>query len=65
MIHVARFARENNVPLLGICLGLQVSVIEFMRNVCGEKKANSTEFVVDCKTPVVAIMDEQRHIIEK
>ena len=65
MIEVARFARENNVPLLGICLWLQVSVIEFMRNICGEKNAHSTEFNPDTKSPVIAIMDHQKAILEK
>ena len=44
MIEVARFARENNVPLLGICLGMQIIIIEFARNVLGFKTATSTEF---------------------
>ncbi len=65
MIDVAQFARENNVPLLGICLWLQVSVIEFMRNVCGYKKANSTEFDQACKEPVIAIMEHQKAVTHK
>jgi len=65
MIHVAQFARENNVPLLGICLGLQVSVIEFMRNACGEKKAHSTEFDEHTSCPVVAIMENQKSVTHK
>lgn len=55
-IEVIKFARENNVPFLGICLGMQLAVIEFARNVCGLKDANSTEFELNCKTPVVHLM---------
>lgn len=65
MIQVARFAREQNVPLLWICLWLQVSVIEFMRNVCGYKKANSTEFEENCKEPAIAIMENQKAVTHK
>lgn len=65
MIDVAEFARKNNVPLLWICLWLQVSVIEFMRNVCDFKKANSTEFDTSCKEPVIAIMENQKAVMNK
>ncbi len=54
----ARYARENNVPYLGICLGMQVALMEFARNVAGMEDANSTEFVSDCKYPVVALITE-------
>ena len=54
-IAAAKFARENNIPYFGICLGMQVSVIEFMRNVVGVTNADSTEFTKDC-TPVIDIM---------
>ena len=54
-IAAARYARENNVPYMGICLGMQVAVIEFMRNVVGDERANSTEFTKNC-TPVIDIM---------
>ena len=47
-ISAARFARENKVPYLGLCLGMQVATIEFARNVCGLEKANSTEFDQRC-----------------
>lgn len=57
-IMAARYARENNIPYLGICLGLQVALIEFARNVAGIADANSTEFVKDCKNPVVALITE-------
>jgi CTP synthase len=56
----ARYARENNVPYLGICLGMQVALMEFARNVAGMEGANSTEFVPDCKYPVVALITEWR-----
>jgi CTP synthase len=46
-IATARYARENNIPYLGICLGMQCAVIEFARNVCQLKDANSSEFDVD------------------
>jgi CTP synthase (UTP-ammonia lyase) len=55
-----RYARENNIPYLGICLGMQVALIEFARNVAGMENANSTEFVPDCKYPVVALITEWR-----
>jgi len=56
----AQYARENNVPYLGICLGMQVALMEFARNVAGMPGANSTEFVPDCKYPVVALITEWR-----
>ncbi len=55
-ISVIKYARENNIPLLGICLGMQLSVIEFARNVCGLKNATSTEFDINAKEPVVFLM---------
>lgn len=54
-IAAAKYARENNVPYMGICLGMQVAVIEFMRDVVGDENANSTEFTKNC-TPVIDIM---------
>lgn len=59
-IATARYARENNIPYLGICTGMQVALIEFARNVAGMENANSTEFVPDCKYPVVALITEWR-----
>ncbi len=53
-----RFARENGVPYLGICLGMQLATIEFARNVCGLAGANSTEFDADTPHPVVALITE-------
>lgn len=56
-IAAAGFARENNIPFMGICLGMQVAVIDFMRNVVGDKNANSTEFAKNC-TPIIDIMSD-------
>lgn len=64
-IAAIRYARENGVPFLGLCLGLQCAVIEFARNVCGLTEANSTEFDEKTSHPVIALMDEQRRIVQK
>jgi len=61
-IACVRYVRENNVPYLGICLGFQMAVIELARNVCGMKKANSTEIEPDCSEPVIDILPEQKKI---
>lgn len=58
MIQAVRWAREKNVPFLGICLGFQVSVIEFARNVCGRQDAGSTELDEATKDPVIVFMPE-------
>ena len=58
MIKAVQFARENRVPFLGICLGLQIAVIEFARNVAGLEDAHSTEFKPDCLSPVIALVSE-------
>ena len=60
-----KYARENNIPFLGICLGLQCAVIEFARNVCGLKNANSTEFNKKTPYPVIDLMESQRAIKAK
>ncbi|MGL5769738.1 MAG: CTP synthase, partial [Plesiomonas shigelloides] len=57
-IMAARYARENNIPYLGICLGMQVAMIEYARNVAGMTGANSTEFDANSKFPVVALITE-------
>ena len=57
-----KYARENKIPFLGICLGLQCAVIEFARNVCGLKDANSTEFNKKTNYPVIDLMESQRAI---
>jgi len=64
-ITACRYARENNIPFLGICLGMQIAVIEFARNVCGLKNANSSEFDENAPHRVIDLMDEQREIVEK
>mgnify|MGYP000886504043 CR=1 FL=1 len=61
-INAVRFARERKVPFFGICLGLQSVVIEVARHLLGLPKANSTEFVMDCKDPVIDLMAEQKEI---
>ncbi len=61
-IMAIRFARENNIPFFGICLGLHTAVIEFARNVCLLPGANSHEFDPDCENPVISIMEEQKAI---
>ena len=57
-IYAVKTARENNIPYLGICLGMQIAVIEYARNVCGLKGANSTEFDADTQYPVVGLITE-------
>ena len=68
-IRAAQYARENNIPFLGICLGMQCAVIEFARNVCNLADAHSTEFDEErgVKTghPVVCLMEEQQDVTEK
>ena len=57
------YARVNNIPFLGICLGMQLAVIEFARNVCGILDANSTEFEPLCKNPIIDLMSDQKTVI--
>ena len=64
-IEAIRYVRENKIPFLGICLGMQMAVIEHARNVVGLKEANSTEMEEDCTEPVISIMEEQKHIEDK
>ena len=64
MIESIRFARENKIPFLGICLGLQCAVIEFARNVCGLSDATSTEFNPKTKNPVISLLEEQKKVKE-
>ena len=64
-IIAARYARENKVPYLGLCLGLQIAAIEFARNVLGLKTANSTEFDPTTSEPVVMQMYEQKNVTDK
>ena len=64
-IAAARFARENKVPYLGLCLGMQVAVCEFARDVAGLADADSTEFEPDCAHPVIDLMSSQEDVTEK
>ncbi|MEG2295580.1 MAG: CTP synthase, partial [Oscillospiraceae bacterium] len=64
-ISAIRYARENNVPFLGICLGMQMAVVEFARNVANLPDSNSTEFNETCENPIIHIMEEQKEIINK
>ncbi len=64
-ILAAKFARENNVPFLGICLGLQCAIIEFARNVLKFPKAHSREMAIKTPYPVIDLMEEQKGITEK
>jgi CTP synthase len=61
-IECIRYARENKVPYLGLCLGFQMAVIEYARNVCNIPAANSTEFEPNTKSPVIDILPEQKKI---
>ncbi|MBN2477674.1 CTP synthase [Candidatus Micrarchaeota archaeon] len=64
-INAIKFARENKIPYLGLCLGMQLMVIEYARNVCGLKNANSAEFDKNTPDPVIYILPEQMQITEK
>ena len=63
-IKAIQYCRENKIPMFGLCLGLQLSVIEFARNVAGIKNAVSREFDEDAKSPVIDIMQEQKKLLE-
>ncbi|MEO6175126.1 MAG: CTP synthase [Flavobacterium circumlabens] len=64
-IEAVRFARENKIPFFGICLGMQMSIIEYSRNILGYAEANSTEMNENTKHPVVNLMEEQKTITDK
>ncbi len=64
-IRSIKYARENNIPFFGICLGLQCAVIEFARNICGIENANSTEFDPSSPHPVIDLMETQVKVVEK
>src|SRR5438477_7389573 len=64
-IQAARYARENDVPYLGLCLGMQIATIEFARNVLKLPKAHSTEFDPNTPDPVIAMLDEQTRVTKK
>ena len=64
-IKAVKYARENNIPFFGICLGMQMAVIEFARNVLGYKDANSTEMNLSTANPVINLMEEQKDLENK
>ncbi|MDR1339761.1 MAG: CTP synthase [Prevotellaceae bacterium] len=64
-ITAVKYARENNVPFFGICLGMQCSVIEFSRNVLGLKEAHTTEINIQTPSPVIDLMEEQKYVTDK
>jgi CTP synthase len=64
-IRAVNYARENDIPFLGICMGMQMAVIEFARNACGLERANSVEVDPDTPHPVIDIMLEQRELADK
>jgi CTP synthase len=64
-INAIRYCRENNIPYLGLCLGLQLAVVEFARNVCGLVDAHTTEINLETKNPVIDILPEQKNVKNK
>lgn len=64
-IEAIRYARDTGLPFLGVCLGLQMAVIEFARNVCGLVGANSEEMVENPPYPVIHLLPEQKHVVDK
>ena len=64
-ILAAQYARENKIPYLGLCLGMQIAIVEFARNECGLKNANSTEFDAKTPHPVICLLEEQKGIQTK
>lgn len=64
-VAAATYARKNRLPYLGLCLGMQAAVISVAREVLGDNKANTTEINPKAKNPVIALMDEQRHVVDK
>ncbi|WP_223033906.1 CTP synthase [Hanstruepera marina] len=64
-IDAVKYVRENNIPFFGICLGMQMAVIEYARNVLKLSDANSTEMAPDCENPVIDLMEDQKSITDK
>jgi CTP synthase len=62
MVEAIRTAREGGTPFFGICLGMQVGIIEFARNVCGLADSNSSEFAPECSNAVISLMESQQHV---
>ncbi len=65
MIKAVQYAREKKMPFFGICLGMQMAVVEYARNICGLEKANSSEFDPETSYPVIDLLPEQRNIKDK
>jgi CTP synthase len=65
MVETVRRIREEGVPFLGICLGLQCAIIDFARNACGLEGADSAEFTPDTPHPVISLLDSQRKVTDK
>jgi len=61
-IEAIRYAREHGLPFFGICLGLQMAVIEFARNVCGLDDSNSSEFAPECSNAVISLLESQQNV---
>ena len=64
MVEAIRAAREEQIPFFGICLGMQVAIIEFARNVLALDDSHSSEFAPECEHPVIAMMEEQKHVTD-
>lgn len=64
-IKVIEFCRKNKIPFLGLCLGMQLAVVEFARNICGLKDAHSTEFSPNCLNPIIDFISEQKIFLKK
>ena len=64
-IEVIKYCREKGIPLFGLCLGMQLAVIEFARNVCGIKDAHSTEIDPGCANPIIDLMEEQKGLMKR
>ena len=65
MVEAIRAARETNLPFFGICLGMQIAIVEFARHVLGLADSHSSEFAPECSNPVVSLLDSQRDVTDK
>ncbi len=65
MVEAIRAARETNLPFFGICLGMQIAIIEFSRHVLGLQDSHSSEFAPECSNPVISLLDSQRDVTDK
>ena len=65
MIQAVHYARTNRIPYFGICLGMQMAVVEYARHVCGLDRANSSEFDEESPYPVIDLLPEQKAVKEK